>query len=160
MLNLCWTHWIELIQSSGSHNSFTVPTAGKRTWFRNVVCLWYKLDDTQSQTSFQLDYAFESAHDRRSLTPQRINILRHVLPPPSPPHPLNMNCNWKYFEFLHTYNRVHTGVSPFRGNGLCTECDKYCQNIYSHLNVHVTVSTTKENLERNTVCELRIILAC
>jgi len=106
--------------------------------------------------SFQLDYFFESAHDRRSLTSQRINIPRHV----PPTRPLNINCNWKRFEFLHTNNRIHTGVGPFRGNGLYIECDKYFANIYSHLNLHVTMNITKENLERNMVCELCIILVC
>lgn len=70
---------------------------------------------------------------------------------PPPPQPL------KYELQLETF-RVHTGVGPSRGNGPCTECDKYCENIYSHLNLHVRVNTTKENLERNMVCELCITL--
>jgi hypothetical protein len=130
----------------------------KEPGFQTLCICDTNLTKLLSQMSFQLDYFFESAYDRRSLTLQRINISRHV--PPQPTHPLNMNSNWKHFEFLHTNNRVHTGVGPFRGNGLYIECDKYFANIYSHLNLLVTVNITKENLERNMVCELCIILVC
>jgi len=40
--------------------------------------------------SFQLDYVFESARDRRSLTPQRIHNPRHVPPPPPLKHELQL----------------------------------------------------------------------
>jgi hypothetical protein len=77
-----------------------------------------------------------------------------------PPTSLNTYCNRKRFEILRTSNWRHNSVGPFKGNGPYTGCDKYYGNIYSHLNVHVTMNTIKENLERNRVCELCIILVC
>jgi hypothetical protein len=71
-------------------------------------------------------------------------------------HPLNTTCNGEHFAILY---EIIVGfiplLSPYNGNGPCTECDKEHENtkvhIYSYLNLHITMDTIKENVERNMV---------